>query len=89
MVLKKLLGLTDLLEAQTLCIHEMMEVVVICDDKNLILVAFQVMGHVLKAFTIAKSSPSWVLYYISVKIIFFKKNAIRCHWPKSVFFGGQ
>ena len=50
MVSRELLGLTDLSGAQTLCIHETTEVIVICEDENLMLGAFQVMAPCLKDF---------------------------------------
>lgn len=42
-VTKELLGLTDLTKAQVLCIYELMEVVIINEDKDLVFIAFQVM----------------------------------------------
>ena len=39
-VLRELLGLADLSAAQTLCIHKIIEVVVIRKDKNLMLAIF-------------------------------------------------
>ena len=40
MVLRKLFGPTDLSEAQTFCIHETTEVIVVHKNENLMLVAF-------------------------------------------------
>ena len=40
MVLKELLGPTDLFKAQALYIHEMMEVIVIRKDENFIFATF-------------------------------------------------
>ena len=40
MVSKELLGSADLSEAQTFCIHEMTEVIVVYKDENLMLAAF-------------------------------------------------
>ena len=40
MVSKELLGPTDLSGAQNLCIYKTIEVVVVCEDENLMLVAF-------------------------------------------------
>ena len=48
MVLRELLGQADLSEAQTLCIHETMEVIVVRKDKNLILAIFQIVTPRLK-----------------------------------------
>ena len=39
-VLKELLGSVDLFKAQTLCIYETTEIVVICEDKIFILATF-------------------------------------------------
>ena len=50
MILKELSDLTDLSEAQTLCIPEIMEMVIVCKDKNLILATFEVMVLCLKDF---------------------------------------
>ena len=40
MVLREFLGLTNLSGAQTLCIHETMEIIMIRKDENLMLPAF-------------------------------------------------
>ena len=40
MISKKLLGPTDLSEAQTLCIHQMTEIIVVRKHENLMLVVF-------------------------------------------------
>ena len=37
----------------------------------------------MKASIIGKSSLLYVLYYISIGIIFLKKNVLRCQWSKS------
>ena len=50
MILRELLGPTDLLEAQTLCIHEITEVIVVRKDKNLMLTAFQVVAPSFEYF---------------------------------------
>ncbi len=39
MVSKKFLGPADLTRAQTLCIHELMEIIIVSKDKNLIFAA--------------------------------------------------
>ncbi len=39
-ILSELLGPADLARAQTLCIHELTEVVIVSEDKNLIFAAF-------------------------------------------------
>ena len=38
--------------------------------------------QVLNTLTIANSLPSWVWYWVLVRIIFQKENAIQYHWPK-------
>ena len=50
MVLKEFLGLTNLSEAQILYIHEITKVVVICEDKHLVFIAFQVVALCFKSF---------------------------------------
>ena len=50
MILRELLGPTDLLGAQALCIHESTEVIVIRKDENLMLAAFQVVTPRLESF---------------------------------------
>ena len=50
MVLKELLGPADLSGAQTLCIHETTEVIVVCKDENLMLTAFQIVTPRLEDF---------------------------------------
>ena len=50
MVLRELLYSTDLLRAQTLHIHEMMEVIIIYENKNLMLIVFQIMTLYFKNF---------------------------------------
>ena len=37
----------------------------------------------MQALIIAKNSPSWVSYQVSIGIIFLEKKAIRRHRPKS------
>ena len=41
---------------------------------------FKEWHQVLKASIMAKSSWLWVLYQLLVRIIFWKRNATRCHW---------
>ena len=50
MVLRDFLGSADLSEAQTLCIHKTMEVVMICKDKNLIFEGFHVVAPSFEYF---------------------------------------
>ena len=50
MVSKELLGSTDLSEAQTLCIHEIIEIIVVRKDKNLLVADFKVVAPSLKWF---------------------------------------
>ncbi len=50
MVLKELLGLADLVGAQTLCIHELTEVVVVNEDEDLMFAVFQVVAPSFKGF---------------------------------------
>ncbi len=49
-VLREFLGPADLAGAQTLCIHELTEVVVVSEDKDLVFAAFQVVAPSLKGF---------------------------------------
>ena len=44
MVLKKFLGLTDLLRGLTFYIYKKIEVIIICENKNLILIIFLVIA---------------------------------------------
>ena len=50
MVLGELLGPADLSGAQTLCIHETTEVIMVRKDENLMLAAFQIVTLRLKDF---------------------------------------
>ena len=50
MVLRELLGLSDLSGAQTLCIYERTEVIMVYKDKNLILAAFLAVVPSFKCF---------------------------------------
>ena len=50
MVLGELLGLADLFGAQTFYIHEATKVVVICEDKHLVLATFQIVTLYLEGF---------------------------------------
>ena len=50
MVLGELLGPADLFGAQTLCIYEMTEVIMVRKDENLMFAAFQVVTPHLKGF---------------------------------------
>ena len=50
MVLRELLAPTDLSGAQTLCIHETTEVIMVRKDENLMLAAFQVVTPRLEGF---------------------------------------
>ena len=43
MITRELLDLSDLIRTQTLCIHELMEVVKVCKNEDLVFTAFQVM----------------------------------------------
>ncbi len=49
-VLRELLGPADLAEAQTLCIHELTEVVVISEDEDRVFAVFHVVALSLKGF---------------------------------------
>ena len=50
MVLKKLLDPEDLSGAQTYYIHEATKVIIVCENKHLILVTIQIMMPYLKSF---------------------------------------
>ena len=50
MILEELLGLADLSGAQTFCIHEATKVVVIYEDKHLVIATFQIVTPCLKSF---------------------------------------
>ena len=50
MVSRELLGLADLSGAQALCMHKMTEIIVFSKDKNLMLVALQVVVLSLECF---------------------------------------
>ena len=50
MVLRELLGSTDLSGAQVLRIHELTEVMMVRKDENLMLAAFQIVTPRLKSF---------------------------------------
>ncbi len=41
-VLRELLGLADLIRAQTLCIHELAEIIIVSKDEDFMLAAFLV-----------------------------------------------
>ena len=49
-VLGELLGPADLSRAQTLCIHEAIKVVVVCEDEHLVLATFKIMTPCLEGF---------------------------------------
>ena len=50
MVSGELLGPADLSGAQTFCIHEATKVVVVCEDKHLVLATFQIVTPCLEGF---------------------------------------
>ena len=50
MVLRELLGPINLSRAQTLCIHETTEVIIIYKDENFMLAAFQIIAPYLEGF---------------------------------------
>ena len=50
MVLREFLGAMDFLGAQTFCIHETTEIIVVCKDKNFMFAAFQVVVPSLECF---------------------------------------
>ena len=50
MVLRELLGPTDLSKAQAFCIHEAMKVVVVCENEYFVLAAFQIVTPYFKGF---------------------------------------
>ncbi len=49
-VSRELLGQADLMRAQTFCIHESTEVIIVSKDKDLVFAAFQVVALSLKGF---------------------------------------
>lgn len=49
-VLRDYLGLADLSKAQTFCIYKMLKIIVIDDDKNSVLAAFEVMTASFESF---------------------------------------
>ena len=49
-IMRELLGPTDLSGAQALCIHESIEVIMIRKDENLMLAAFQIVTSSLEGF---------------------------------------
>ena len=49
-VLEKLLGLADLSGAQIFCIHKAIKVVIICEDKHLVLIVFQIVTSYFESF---------------------------------------
>ena len=50
MVLGELLGPIDLSEAQAFYIHKLTKIVVICEDEQFVLTAFQIVTPYLKGF---------------------------------------
>ena len=61
MVLEELSGLVDLSRAQTLHIYEATKVVVICEDKHLVLATFQIVTSCLRSF-----DDSWKLVIVGL-----------------------
>ena len=49
-VLRELLGPTDLSGAQIFCIHEAIKIVVVCEDEHLVLATFKIVTLCLEGF---------------------------------------
>ena len=73
MVSGEFLGPIDLFGAQTLYIHEILDVIVVCKDKNLMLATFQILTLHLKCldnshkFAVMGLIPSLYRNYFSIK----------------------
>ena len=85
MVSREFLSLANLFEAQTLCIHETTEIIVVRKYKNLLLAAFKVMTPCFKSFD---NSQKLIIVGLVLGFCwnyFPQKNAIEYYWPKLVF----
>lgn len=81
MILKGFLSLANLLKAQVFSIHELLEVVVISEDKDLIFAAFQVVAASFKNLNNGQK-----LLIISFILYFYKDYLLRqknpeYYWP--------
>ena len=72
MVLRELLGLADLFEAQALCIHETTEVIVVPKDENLMLATFQIVTPRLESLNNSQK----------LTVVSFIPSFCRNHFPK-------
>ena len=84
MVLRELLGPADLPRAQTLCIYETTEVIVVYKDENLMFAVFQIMTLRLKDLDDSQKLAVVDLIPSLCRKYFPKKNATGHYWPKSV-----
>lgn len=83
---KKLLNLLNLIKAYLFCIHKLTQIVVVNEDKNLMLIAFQISTSSFKGFN--NSQKLTIISFLSSLCknhLFEKKNAIECHWLMSDF----
>lgn len=71
MVLKELLSSANLAKTQTLCIHKIIEILIISKNQDLVFAAFQVVAPCLEGFnnnkdlTIMRFIPNFNRYYLS------------------------
>lgn len=72
------MSLLNLVEAQTLSIYKLMQVVVIGKDKDFIFTTFQIIVPNLKSFY---NSQEFTIVF--ARIIFLEKKATRYHLPIS------
>lgn len=70
---REFLGPADLTKAQTFCIHELTEVVVICKHKDFVLTAFKVVPPVLESLN---NSPELAIMGL---ILSLSRNHIISH----------
>ncbi len=82
-VSRELLGPIDLTRTQTLCIRELMEVVVASEDEDLVFAAFQVVAPSLKGLN--NNQELLMVGFVSSlsRNHLSKQMATGCHWPIS------
>lgn len=77
MIQKKFFILADLFETQALNIYQLVEIIMVNKYKKFKFTVFQLVTPGFRDFNYSQQFLIKVLYQVSNKIFFFKKNAIK------------
>lgn len=84
MILEEFLDLTNLSKASNFYIHNIAEVVMICENKNFVFATFQIMLPCLESFDNSKKLAIMSFMLSFYENYFSKKKTIGCYQPKSL-----